>query len=378
MKKGFEYLIVLVLLLPLSIINIKSSHDWGDDFAQYIHQAQNLLVGVSQNETGYVFNPNEFIGPQAYPVGFPILLIPIIAFFGVNYTALLLYISLFFITTFFIGFLFLRRSFSFIISAITIFIIAYNPIMLRFKTEVLSDIPFLFFVMIILLLQTKKQTIPVILITAILTAFTMHIRTVGITLLFSVLIYQVYNIFKNKAEKKQILKNISLFLIPTLTVYFSIKIVLPAQSNYINPFNFESLIIDSFNNFSYHQLSYQLFFSGYKLEDYYFILTISSACLTCFTIIGLLWDIKQNKITLPLVFICIYGIAISIFKYNNTGLRFVLPCLFILFYYSILGLKQTLNPLVTNKKWLSAFFALIILFSYNQAWVKMYIEIAMP
>lgn len=277
MKKGFEYLIVLVLLLPLSIINIKSSHDWGDDFAQYIHQAQNLLVGVSQNETGYVFNPNEFIGPQAYPVGFPILLIPIIAFFGVNYTALLLYISLFFITTFFIGFLFLRRSFSFIISAITIFIIAYNPIMLRFKTEVLSDIPFLFFVMIILLLQTKKQTIPVILITAILTAFTMHIRTVGITLLFSVLIYQVYNIFKNKAEKKQILKNISLFLIPTLTVYFSIKIVLPAQSNYINPFNFESLIIDSFNNFSYHQLSYQLFFSGYKLEDYYFILTISSA-----------------------------------------------------------------------------------------------------
>ncbi len=372
MKKGLEYAIVVLLLLPLFFINIKSSHDWGDDFAQYIHQAQNLLTSISQNETGYVFNPDEFIGPQAYPVGFPLLLSPIIALSGINYTALTLYISLFFIATFFVGFLFFRKYFSFLVSALTICIIAYNPIMLGFKTEVLSDMPFLFFVMTILLLQTKKQTIPVIIMTAMLVGFIMHIRTVGVTLVISILIYQVYTIYKNQTDKKPLIKNTLVFLISTLIIYFAIKFAFPAQSNYINPFDIESLFIDSCSNFSYHQLSYQLFFSGYKLEDYYFILTITSACLTCFTIIGLLWDFKLNKITLPFIFICVYGVAISVFKYNNTGLRFVLPCIFILFYYAILGLKQTLNPLITNKKWLPAFFSIIVLFSYNQAWAKIY------
>ncbi len=374
MKKGYEYLIIVGLLLPLFFINIKSSHDWGDDFAQYIHQAQNLLEGVSQNETGYVFNPNEFIGPQAYPVGFPLLLAPVIAACGINYTALTLYMSLFFVAAFFVGFLYFRKYFSFVVSSAIIFIIAYNPIMLGFKTEVLSDMPFLFFVMTILLLQTKKQTIPLIILTALLAGFTMQIRTVGVTLVASILIYQLYNLYKNNTNRKQSLANLVLFLVPTLLIYFGIKLAIPAESNYINPFEYRSILIDAINNFSYHQLSFQLFFSGYKLDDYYFILTITSACLTCLTIIGLLWDIKLNNLKLPFIFMCVYGIAISVFKYNNTGLRFVLPCLFILFYFCTLGLKQILTPLITNKNWLPLFFVLVISFSYHQAWATIYAD----
>ena len=82
MKKVIEHTVLLLFLIPLFFINIKSSHDWGDDFAQYIHQAKNISEGISQNNTGYVFNSDVFLGPNAYPTGFPLLLAPIIKNYG--------------------------------------------------------------------------------------------------------------------------------------------------------------------------------------------------------------------------------------------------------------------------------------------------------
>ena len=75
MRKIIEHTILLLFLIPLFFINIKSSHDWGDDFAQYIHQAKNISEGISQNETGYIYNPDiAVLGPQAYPIGLPMIL----------------------------------------------------------------------------------------------------------------------------------------------------------------------------------------------------------------------------------------------------------------------------------------------------------------
>src|SRR5690349_19487285 len=78
-----KYLIAALICLPVFVINIKHSHDWGDDFAQYIHQAKNITTGTSQQQTGYIYIP-EFLhlGPPTYPVGFPLLLAPVYAMFG--------------------------------------------------------------------------------------------------------------------------------------------------------------------------------------------------------------------------------------------------------------------------------------------------------
>ena len=145
MKKIIENSVILILLIPLLVTNIKSSHDWGDDFAQYIHQAKNITEGVSQNETGYVFNADTFLGPKAYPVGFPLLLAPVIAYYGIDYEAINVYLSVFLVLSCLIGFLLLRKYFTAPTAIITTLVIAYNPVTLNFKTEILSDIPFYFF-----------------------------------------------------------------------------------------------------------------------------------------------------------------------------------------------------------------------------------------
>src|SRR5690348_3895611 len=90
------YLFVSLLCVPLFFINVRDWSDWGDDFAQYIHQADNILSGKPQNETGYIFNENfPTYSPKVYPPGFPILLTPVIAIKGNSIFHLNLYITVF-------------------------------------------------------------------------------------------------------------------------------------------------------------------------------------------------------------------------------------------------------------------------------------------
>ena len=82
LRHKLNYIFIGLLCLPVLFINIKDTHDWGDDPAQYIHQAKNIVDGKPQSETGYIFNEDNFLDPKAYPVGFPLLLAPVYCFFG--------------------------------------------------------------------------------------------------------------------------------------------------------------------------------------------------------------------------------------------------------------------------------------------------------
>ena len=67
---------------------IRAGHTWGDDFAQYLHHAENIAQFVSYAETGYIYNPqNAIVGPQSYPPAFPAALAPVAALFGANLNA---------------------------------------------------------------------------------------------------------------------------------------------------------------------------------------------------------------------------------------------------------------------------------------------------
>lgn len=56
---------------------------WGDAY-QYLLHAQNLLSGQPYADTGYVPSPYAYVAPAAYPVGYPLLLAPVLALFGLD------------------------------------------------------------------------------------------------------------------------------------------------------------------------------------------------------------------------------------------------------------------------------------------------------
>lgn len=74
MKEWLKHIVVIALLVPLLFFNIKNTHDWGDDFAQYLLEAKNIKEGRPISYTNFVENPNYVLGPNFYPPGFPIII----------------------------------------------------------------------------------------------------------------------------------------------------------------------------------------------------------------------------------------------------------------------------------------------------------------
>ena len=82
----------LLILVPLLFLSIPNAHDWGDDFAQYLMQGRNLVEGRAQTDNGLIFDSGSGqFAVQAYPVGFPLLIAPIIATYGLQIKPLLIF-----------------------------------------------------------------------------------------------------------------------------------------------------------------------------------------------------------------------------------------------------------------------------------------------
>jgi len=122
-------------------------HEWGNDFAAYILQARSVVEGRPQQfiESSRFTNEQSSspVGPVAYPWGFPVLLAPIYAVFGLNILALKTVGAacfLLFIATLWFGF---RTRHSGIWRIFLVALFALNPALLAFLDNVLSDVPFL-------------------------------------------------------------------------------------------------------------------------------------------------------------------------------------------------------------------------------------------
>lgn len=367
MRKVIEHIVLLLFLIPLFFINIKSSHDWGDDFAQYIHQAKNISEGISQNNTGYVFNADVFIGPQAYPTGFPILLAPIIKHYGLNFMILNYTMTFFLVLTCLLGFLFLRRRFSFLAAFFTTLIIAYNPIFLNFKTEIVSDLAFTSFLLASIYLIPKNKTIITAILLGLMLAFLAHIRAIGLLVIFVFIIHELFLATSIKEFSFQRHQKTLISLFSFTFLYAVIKFAFPCETNYPSFFEFNGLFNRINEHLSYNFLALSYFFNIYEPKTQYFIGVIGSAVLVSFSTLGYFYEWKEHKFNFINLFVLVYIASIAVFQFGDTGLRFISPILFFIFYYAIVAIKKALQPFNLNYKLASLIFGLILLFSYKPA-----------
>lgn len=176
----------------LYVATLRDGHDWGGDFSQYIHHAQNLVSGVPYDDTGYIYDP--LIGPMTYPPVFPLLLAPAYSFFGLDFFWLKVVVSISFVAS--LGFIF--RLFSHHLpqwrALLVIGLVALNPFILEFKDGILSDLPFLLFLYATLLLidhrdSVSSRSIPLGIAIGVSMALAYGTRTVGVTLPLALVIY---------------------------------------------------------------------------------------------------------------------------------------------------------------------------------------------
>jgi hypothetical protein len=124
---------------------IKPGQEWDGDAELYIQDALNILHGQTYASTNYIVNPTNAIHPAAYPPGLPMLLAPMIAFFGIAYVPIKVAL-----TCCYIAMLAVVSSMAslFLAEAFILFLIVslgLNPFVWHFKDTVMSEFPFMLF-----------------------------------------------------------------------------------------------------------------------------------------------------------------------------------------------------------------------------------------
>ncbi len=147
-KKILLLLGVIVLSSGLvASLMLSRGHNWGDDFAAYILQAQSLVRGsvgeFIKSNTFTIEQSSYRFSPIIYPWGFPLLLAPVYAIFGMKilaFKALLTCCYMLFLAAFF---LLARTRTSDIDAVLVTAFMAFNLRMLDAQNEILADLPFL-------------------------------------------------------------------------------------------------------------------------------------------------------------------------------------------------------------------------------------------
>ena len=155
---------ILIASGLIASFTLTSGHDWGDDFAAYLLQAQAILQGAPgefvHGNRVTIERSVEFLGPVVYPWGFPLLLTPFLWGFGLDPIALKVPGLGCFLAV--LGVLWLgvadRLSVSFRLMLVSI--LAFNPSFLLFLDNILSDIPFLLAASFALVLMDKWTRTP--------------------------------------------------------------------------------------------------------------------------------------------------------------------------------------------------------------------------
>ncbi|WP_109698124.1 glycosyltransferase family 39 protein [Chitinophaga deserti] len=187
-----DYAVCLALIVAFisSMLLHQPGHNWGDDFALYIHQAQALLSGevpqlVSEN-TFMVRQSDMQFGPEAYPWGFPIMLAPVISIAGPDFAVLKMLESLFFVLAMGCYYLLARRFIPKSWAFAGMLLLAFNNLYLHHTSNVLTEFPFLLLMLLSLLCAERffrRQHWRYAIILGGLSWFTFLIRTEGIVLL---------------------------------------------------------------------------------------------------------------------------------------------------------------------------------------------------
>jgi hypothetical protein len=161
-RQVFTVCVGLVIVLTIGAFHfctIRDGHDWGDDFAMYILQARNLITGGPLPPTEYVYDRTaSAVGPPFYPPGFPVLLAPVIATFGLNVYAMkaeqVIFLTAALLFIFALAFMRLGAA----TACAVVAILGASPLLWEVKDTVTSDIPFLLLSSAALVLITYAES----------------------------------------------------------------------------------------------------------------------------------------------------------------------------------------------------------------------------
>ena len=371
MKKFFLPLALILLSTLLAFFLLTKDHDWGDDWASYLMQSIAITKGETQEfiqrNTFTMRASTHFIGPDAYPWGFPTLLAPLTLACGPLNIFCLKFINLIFFALFlWVFYALLARRLPPLESALLLAVFAFSPLLLKFEDILLSDIAFLFFSTLGLLLIVERNTISPYLL-GIVFFFAFFVRTNGILLVPTLFLAQAFTYLQTRPrlslDPKRILSNglIPYFVFGLLTL--ANLILFPAgEASHLEHLSVLSLASLADNLSAYFAMP-AYFFSDLPHAD------IIYGLLLPFILGGLVLNYKRD---IHLVVYLFLSYALFIVWPDQQGIRFLFPLLPLLVYFAYRGMEAASFALTERHPrlglWFTRVFWLVIAATF--AWTS--------
>jgi hypothetical protein len=344
MRRKF-LLVVIVISFYLGASMLRRGHEWGDDFASYIMQAQSIWNGRTsefvQRNSFTIFESSIQIGPVAYPWGYPLILTPAYALKGVHPLALKLP-GLFFYSGFLVClYLLIKTRLTQTDSLILICLFAFNPLLLGFLDQILSDIPFLFFstLALVLMTGTHERSLFEDIALGFSIACAFFIRATGILLLGSFALVEVVTASRYGRSHEGFNKHVSDVVIVGSTfgllwLLYALWFPGGGESYFAQYREFKiSSAISSIN--AYFQV-FSLFFGEHGFWK------VLNYILFVFFLIGA-WKRRREDLVL-VIFFLMWMLLLITWPFWQ-GPRFIFPLLPIFIYFAFQGMKFVLGKL---------------------------------
>lgn len=315
-KNLYSFSILFLLCLGVFFINRYQTHDWGDDFALYLMQAQKTASFQLQFSTHYLFNGlNPLVAPSFYPPVFS-------AFLGILYPVLKTDISNYIIVIHLLLLLNILLFWHYLKSKYTHFLVialcllwAYNPWILYFKNEVMSEFLFVTFLILFYINYNEKKNLTLLLI---LGALLISTRSIGWVIIPALLAES----FLKKEWRSNLLLCIGIILLSGI-----INLIFTGQingANYSSNFKWNEIVSTTLSNIQFYFKHIYNWFIPY-LETKSFLILPTQFITLGLLMLGLYSVLKAKKYQIEILFSFFYLALILIYPYQGAGFRFLVP-----------------------------------------------------
>lgn len=336
---------ILLASLALGASILTRGHDWGDDWASYVMQAQSILNGnmdeFIERNAFTIFESSYQIGPVAYPWGYPLVLIPSLMFKGVHALTLKLPGLVFFAGFLVCLYLLTENRLTRTESLLLVSLFAFNPVYVGFLDYILSDIPFVFSVFLVLVLAAKVESgqsawRSVLLGAAMFLAF--FIRTTGVILLAAFLAHQALIFLQERSRRRAVVQNSAIVAVTFILLWLVSSAIFPnGQGAYLRQLAGFTPDIFVTNVHNYFYLFVQFFTTNPSPAW-----TLIYYLLTAFFLVGA-WT-RRHADQMFIIFFALY-FAVMVIWPEWQGIRFIFPLIPIFIYFAFQGMLASVRLL---------------------------------
>lgn len=370
-KAWFFSSLFISLILLFYLANLKGGHGWDGDFSMYIMNAQNILSGAPYAQTKYLYNVDtSYYGPKAYPPIFPLMLVPVLAVWGVNLKALkIVGIVCFGLLLFYLNRRILPEDFPPLSRLLYILIIGFYPLFFIQADSIYSDFPFLLFSTIALKRindqlkpsQERESQWFQACLTGLIIYLAYGTRTVGISLLPVVLVLDLW-------RNKRISVSTVLTLGTTIFLIVLQSMMIPEIGSYLDqlPKSFQEVFFQVIKSLLYYFTMFVniFWFDNYVLMDIVFLVFFE------FSLIGLFTRLKRGITSIELF--CLFYLGVLCIWPSYQSVRFLYPIIPFYVLFSLEGFQRIVEKL--NKlSWLSKTLPVLLLFCVTFYYSTVYV-----